>query len=163
MHATCSQDTVENSTWITENKPTPCTQASFSRHGGQRAAEAVTSSLEWLQGAGLATSEKVSPVQFLNSAQTLADSVHGTIGRHQQEQCACGQPCPSLFYGHSWCLALLSDPEEQKVAAQPVTVLGTPMGSIQGIVTGSSPLLFCGTLNKKGELPVQHSPQLFIL
>lgn len=32
----------------------------------------------------------------------------------------------------------------------------TPMGSIQGIVTSSSPLLFCATLNNKGEL--QHCP-----
>lgn len=86
----------------------------------------------WSQGKDL---------QYNSLAQTLADSTRGITGRHQQALYACGQPWHSLFYGHSWCLVLLRDPEEQKAAAQLVMLSGTPVGSVQGIVTGSFP--FC--------------------
>lgn len=161
MHATCSQDTAEkfpNGLLRTSQIPA---------HEPPSADMGAKDLLRLSQAPRNASKVQVWPqekedLQYNSLAQMLADSIHGITGRHQQAQCACGQPCHPLFHEHSWCLALLRDPEEQKAAVQPVTVPGTPMGSIQRIFTSSSPLLFCATLNCKEKL--QHCPtQLFIL
>lgn len=94
----------------------------------------------WNASKGQAWPQGKEHLQYNSLAQTLADSVHGITGRHQQAHCACGQPCHSLFYGHSWCLALLRDPW----GAESCSVACNSIWPSSGVTSSSpSPLILC--------------------